>query len=341
MAKAFPTAPIYTSLYDPAGTYPEFAETDVRPLFINRIPGLKRHHRLALPLLAPAFGSSEVVADVAVCSSTGWAHGIRTTGRKIVYCNTPARWLYQSDRYLGGRSGVASLALHALRRPLVRWDQRAAATADVYIANSNAVRRQIEIVYGIDSEFLAPPPSFLPEGPREAIPGLEAGFFLCVSRLLPYKNVDAVVDAFAELGDERLVVVGSGPEEARLRQRAAGNVRLVGSVSDAQLRWLYGGCSALIAASYEDFGLTPLEAAGFGKPTVALRFGGFLDTIVEGETGLYFDHPDAAAIVEKVRAARARAWDAQALAAHTDRFSEPKFVKRLREIAHATLERPR
>src|SRR5205823_12380194 len=111
---------------------------------------------------------------------------------------------------------------------------------------------------------------------------LESGFFLCVSRLLPYKNVGAVVETFAELPSERLVVVGTGPEERRVRTAAAGNVRFLGSVSDEELRWLYGECRGLVAASYEDYGLTPLEAASFGKPSTVLRAGGFLDTVVDG-----------------------------------------------------------
>lgn len=339
IAKAFPGAPIYTSLYDPDGTFPEFRETDVRPFFLNRVPGLRRRHRLALPLLASTFGHSKVVADVTVCSSSGWAHGVRATGRKVVYCHAPARWLYQPDRYLRGRSRATRAALEAMLRPLVRWDRRSAATADLYLANSNAVRQQIAMIYGIDAELLPPPPALPPQGPRQAVNGLNSGFFLLISRLLPYKNVDRVVDAFAELPEERLVVVGSGPEEARLRTRASGNVVFIRSVSDAELRWLYGECSALVAASHEDFGLTPLEAAGLGKPTVALRFGGFLDTIADGATGLFFDEPTAAAIAEKIREARELPWDRQALEAHAERYSEQRFVNRLRDVALEALER--
>src|SRR5437588_3963985 len=98
MTRAFPGAPLYTSLYDPAGTFPEFANVDVRRLSLDSVPLLRRHHRLALGVLAPAFSRLRVHADVAVCSSSGWAHGAHVTGRKIVYCHAPARWLYQPDR---------------------------------------------------------------------------------------------------------------------------------------------------------------------------------------------------------------------------------------------------
>ena len=115
MTRAFPHAPLYTSLYDPRATFPEFGEIDVRTLPINRLPPLRRHHRAALPLLAPSFSSLRISADVVICSSSGWAHGARVEGRKIVYCHTPARWLYQSDRYLRGRSQPVHTAADLLQ----------------------------------------------------------------------------------------------------------------------------------------------------------------------------------------------------------------------------------
>src|SRR3954452_9410805 len=122
LTRAFPEAPLYTSLYDPDGTFPEFGEVDVRPLPLNSIAPLRRRHRAALPLLAPAFSRLRVHADVAVCSSSGWAHGARVDGRKIVYCHTPARWLYQPERYLRARPSPPRLMARGLRRPLLRWD---------------------------------------------------------------------------------------------------------------------------------------------------------------------------------------------------------------------------
>lgn len=181
------------------------------------------------------------------------------------------------------------MGLVALRRPLLAWDARAAAGAHRYLANSSAVRDAIRRIYGLEAEVVHPPPTLDPEGPREEVPGIEAGFVICVARLLPYKNVDAVVRAFADLPRERLVVVGDGPEQRRLKAAAGPNVTFAGRVTDAQLRWLYGACLALIAASREDFGLTPLEAASFGKPSAVLRGGGYLDTVVGHETGLFFD----------------------------------------------------
>jgi glycosyltransferase involved in cell wall biosynthesis len=336
LARAFPDAPLHTSLYEPRTTFPEFADLDVRPLPLNRLGPLRSHHRAALPLLAAAFSRLRVEADVVVCSSSGWAHGARTSGRKIVYCHTPARWLYQADRYLRGRAAGAYAVASTLRAPLVRWDRRAAASADRYLANSSSVAQRIAEVYGTEAEVVPPPPALTPEGPSRPVAGVEPGFVLCVSRLLPYKNVDAVVRAFDTLRDERLVVAGTGPDEAALRALAPANVTFVGRVDDEQLRWLYSLSDLLVAASHEDFGLTPLEAATFGKPSVVLRWGGFLDTVSEGGTGVFFETPTTEAIAAALREARRQPWQHEAIREHAAGFAEPRFIERIRAIVDET-----
>jgi len=332
MLQAFPRAPLYTSLYDAEGTFPEFRGADVRVTGLDRITPLRQHHRLALPLLPATFSRLQVSADVVLCSSSGWAHATRVDGKKVVYCHTPARWLYHDAHYLAERQLAAKAGLAVLRPYLLRWDRRAAATSDRYVANSTVVRDRIRKAYGIDAEVVPPPPALGPRGPTQAVDGLEPGFVLCVSRLLPYKNVDAVIGAFSPAEQEQLVIVGGGPEEDRLRGRAGARVRLLGSVTDEQLRWLYGACAGVVAASYEDYGLTPLEGAAFGKPAAVLRWGGFEDTVAEHKTGIFFERPEVNAIRDAVRELRARDWDSEEIAVHAERFSQQAFVQRLREI---------
>ncbi len=174
-----------------------------------------------------------------------------------------------------------------------------------------------------------------------------------MARLLPYKNVDAVIGAVRELGDRRLVVVGDGPDRARLEglAKAVGTVpssgggatgtpdgageprvRLLGRVDDATLRWLYTNTSALVAASYEDYGLSPLEAGAFGAPSVVLRDGGYLDTVADGVTGTFFDQPDPVEIARAIEEAARTPWDDQALAAHVARFGTGRFLDRIRAV---------
>jgi glycosyltransferase involved in cell wall biosynthesis len=332
MLKAYPTAPLYTTLYSPRTTFPEFQSRIVRTSTINHVPFLRSHHRLALPVLAPTVSRLHVPGSVVLCSSSGWAHGVSSEGRKVVFCYAPARWLYQPDAYLGQGRLVARSALKVLRSSLARWDRRAAFQARRYLAISTLVQRQIREHYGIEAEVLFPPHSMDPKGEQVAVADVESGYFLCVSRLLPYKHVDTIVEAFRDLPRERLVVVGRGPEERRLRSAAPPNVLLLGSVSDAQLRWLYSNATALVAASYEDYGLTPLEAAAFGRPAAVLRWGGYLDTVLEGETGLFFDRPEPALIRRTVMALGHEAFPEDKLQAHAAAFSEERFIARLRVI---------
>lgn len=333
MTRAFPGAPLTVSLHDPAGTFPEFRDVDVRTLAIDRLAPLRRRHRLALPLLAPAFATARVAADVVLCSSSGWAHAIGTRGRKIVYCHSPAKWLWRRDDYLGAHpSRLSALGLSAIAPALRRFDLRAAAGADTYLANSTFIARQIAEVYGIEAEVLHPPAGVAVDGPEQPIAGVEPGFVLTVARLLPYKNVGPTIDAFRLLPGERLVVVGDGPLRDALSAGAPANVTLVGEVDDARLRWLYRHCAALVAASREDFGLTPVEAAAHGKPVAALGWGGFLDTVVPGVTGLHFADAAPRSIAEAVEGVLRGRWDAGAVIGHAGAFAEERFARRLQEV---------
>jgi glycosyltransferase involved in cell wall biosynthesis len=345
MAEAFAGAPLHTTLYEPGSTFPEFEQVDVRASSLNRIAALRSRYRAAMPLLARTVSGMKVDADVLITSSSGWAHGIGVTGRKVVYCHAPARWLYQTDRYLGRhassdlrsrlRRAPAAVVLGALGRGLRAWDMRAARSAHRYIANSTVTRDAIRDAYGIEAEILPPPPALLPDGPELAVEGVEPGYFLCVARLLPYKNVDVVIEAVRRVPGARLVVVGDGPELPRLRRIAEQTpcVQLLGRVPDEQLRWLYRNSSALVAASYEDYGLSPLEAAAFGRPSVVMRAGGYLDTVVPGQTGVFFARPEAEQIAEAMQFAGAVPWDERVLTAHAARFGVERFQARLREIA--------
>jgi glycosyltransferase involved in cell wall biosynthesis len=337
MAKAFPGAPIYTSLYEPDAEFPEFRDLDVRVSPLNRFSILRRNHRWALPFTASAFDRMRIDADVVLCSSAGWAHGVTTRGdaKKIVYCHTPARWLYQSERYLGEGKLMWRAGLRLLRRRLLSWDKRAAASAHLYLANSKAVRDRIRDCYGIEAELLPPPLNLDTSGRREPVAGIEPGYLLCVSRLLPYKNVGQIIDAVGSLDDNvELVVLGTGPEEGRLRALAEPRrVRFLSNVSDENLRWLYANSVALVSASYEDFGLAVVEAASFGKPAAALRWGGFLDSVVEDRTGVFFDEPASTAIAVALRRILSRRWEENDIANHAiSNFGEESFIERLRSI---------
>lgn len=338
LCRAFPDATVHTLFYEPDQTYPEFRDRDIRVSPLNRIGAFRRDPRKALPFLALFASRMRIDADVVIASSSGWAHAFPTSGKRIVYCHSPARWLYLAEDYLGdaGRLDPKRLALAVLGPALRRWDRRAAHGADVYLGNSTVVRQRIKDVYGIDAQTLFPP--FSPdvaEGPQVEIePEISAwaegpGYFLVVSRLQPYKNVDAVIDAFRSMPGKRLLVIGKGPEGERLRAMAPENVRLVEGLTDSQMRWAYGHAQALVCASYEDFGLTPLEAGAHGVPTIALRAGGYLDTIEEGVNGTYFDEATPLCIRSAVQEAPMPE-DREDIRAHVAGFGEDRFIGAIR-----------
>lgn len=334
--RMWPDAPIYTTFYDPEGTFPEFKDAHIVTSPLNRVGLLRKDPRRALPLLPLASSLMHVREPVAVVSTSGWAHGFRYDGATLVYCHTPARWVYLLDDYLGedGRDSIKGRIARVLRPGLRRWDRAAVRRRSRYVANSTVVKERIEDVYGLDGvDLVFPPHSVSTDGPQEPIPGAERmaedGFLLSVARLMPYKHVDVAIEAAARAG-RPLVVIGKGPEEARLRAMAGEDVVFGQDLTDAQLRWAYAHATALIAASHEDFGITPLEASAWGVPTVALRAGGYLDTIVDGVNGVFVDAPTVEVVAEGVDRLLAHDWDRVAMQAHADRFSEVEFGQRIR-----------
>lgn len=339
MARAFPGAPVYTTLYDPGGTYPEFADLDVRTSVLDRVGALRRHHRAALPLLPGAAATVRPTEDVVVTSTSGWAHGFPARGEVVAYCHAPARWLYQSESYLGGPlwRSPSGVALGLLRPGLRAWDRRAARRPARYLCNSRVVRERIRDAYGIEADVVPAPHGMDPAAPREVVPALADwaadGWLLVVSRLLPYKNVDAVVEAVRGT-DQRLVVVGAGPLREALLARLPDNARLVSDLTDAQVRWVYAHARLLLAPSHEDYGLSPLEAAAFGVPSVTLGAGGYLDTVRDGVTGLYVDRPEPEAFRRGIALALDHGFAPEVVRAHAAGFGENAFHARLRaEVA--------
>lgn len=338
LLNAFPGALLVTSMFDSSRSFPGFEQHQVHKLWTDRIKWFRADPRLAMPVLPAAFGFARAPeADVVLCSSSGWAHGLRTDASKIVYCHTPARWLYEEQDYLPevprGLRWAARMSFVFLRR----WDRRAAGRASMYIANSNVVRERIERAYGRPARVIFPPVGIDPDGCLEAVPGLEPGYLLVVSRRRGYKNVEAICEAVEQLPGERLVVVGGAPQ----RTGRPWNERIQGvaGLSDAQMRWLYANAKALVSVSHEDFGLTPIEAYSFGTPAVLLRAGGFLDSSIEGETCVFVDGEDPQSIVDGVRRLNATQFDEQRIRAHAKLFSEASFHEQIRSLIAEVTER--
>jgi glycosyltransferase involved in cell wall biosynthesis len=336
MAGMWPEAPIYTSLYRPESTFEEFRGRDIRTSFLDRLP-VDRGFRNLFPLYPAAFWSfGEIDADLVIASSSGWAHMARAVkdAVHVVYCYTPARWLYRDD-YMksGGRRASRQSLLAPLGGGLRRFDARAARRADTYVAISDVIRQRIRRAYGIDAPVVYPPVNTgrvhpQPRGER----------LLVISRLLPYKRVDLIVAAARKLG-LGLDVVGDGPLLADLRRVAGPGTTFHGPAPEETVVQLLETCSAVCVAGEEDFGIVAVEAQAAGKPVVAYGRGGARETVVDGLTGVLFEEQSVASVVDAVVACGALSTSPEQLAANAARFSVRAFAEGLTRVVAATQER--
>jgi glycosyltransferase involved in cell wall biosynthesis len=260
-----------------------------------------------------------------VSSSSGWAHAVETrpSALHVVYCHTPARWLY-AGHYLG--ASWRQTALKPLVPLLRTWDKSAARRPDLYIANSSTVRERIRMIYGREALIVYPPVDvdrFTPTPRGERL--------LVVSRLLPYKRVDIIVSAATKAG-VGLDVVGAGPALEDLRRMAGPSVKFHGRLDDETVTELMDGCRALCLPGAEDFGITPVEAQAAGKPVVAFGVGGALETVEEGVTGAFFHRHDVTDVLAAIERCDYIETSPSAIAAQAQRFSCTAFHTRLREV---------
>ena len=330
--RTFPNARLVTSCWNPATTFTEFSDYDTETLWTDRVRAFRTDPRRAFPFLGRAFAEHVIDnADIVICSSSGWAHRVTSLAPKIVYCHNPARWLYQPDDYFRGAPRWMQSAFVAGTDGLRHSDAIAADGAAAYLVNSSTVADRVRATYGLDAAVVAPPRGLSPAGPLDPLPGVEPGYLLTISRLRGYKHTERTIEAMTLLPHERLVVVGGRPEWAN------DQVTVVQNVSDAGLRWLYANAAALVAVAHEDFGLTPVEAQAFGTPSVVLRAGGYLDSTVEGSTGVFVNVATPEAIAAGVRECRERAWSPDLIRTVGATYAPEMFRARMLEAVDSVL----
>ena len=329
IARAWPEAPIYTALYDEGIAGNDFPAARVRRSYLARVPLANRYFRALAPFYPRAFETFDLSGyDAIVSSTTSWAKGVRIPSSSIHVCyvNTVSRFAFDYDQY------VAGLTRTPLVRPLVdrlvAWDRAAAMRPTLLVANSRNVATRIRTYYGRRADVLHCPVDV----DRFTVGSGEGDYFLIASRLLPYKRIELAIRA-AALAGVKLLIAGTGPAQTSLKNLARGTTStLLGYVPDLQLNELLGKARAAILPGEEDFGLVPLEAAAAGRPTIAYRGGGALETIVEGETGIFFDAPEAESLAAVLKTFDASCYDARRLRGHAEKFAPPQFVHRLRDI---------
>lgn len=335
LCELFPDAPLHTLLHLPGSVSPVIEDRPIRTSFLQRLPLAARRYRHYLPLFPRAIESFDLGGFDAVLSTSHCvAKGARPApgARHLCYCHSPMRYAWdQYDAYFGGVRPPARWILPAVMRRLRAWDRRTAGRVGRYVANSENVAAKIRRFWDVpadrvgvlhapvDADFFTPsadPP------PRD--------YYLAAGAMVPYKRLDLCIAAFRG-GPRRLVLAGGGPEEARLRALAADDpaVRFAGRPGDEALRDLYRGARALIMPGEEDFGIMPLEAQACGTPVIALARGGALETVVAGETGVFFDRPEAEALRAALDECEAARFDPARLRAHAETFARGRFKARL------------
>jgi glycosyltransferase involved in cell wall biosynthesis len=311
----------------------------VHTSFLQKLPVLRRKHRQLLPLMPLAVEQFDVSGfDLVISSSHAVAKGVITGPHQlhICYCHSPIRyaWDLQHEymRESGMRGPKAWLARYLLHKMRI-WDARTSNGVDTFIANSGFIAKRMEKVYRREASVICPPVDV----GTFALRANKEDFYLAASRMVPYKRMLLIAEAFAAMPDRRLVMVGDGPEFKKVRDVAGANVEVLGYQSSSVLRDLMQRARAFVFAAEEDFGIAPVEAQACGTPVIAYGRGGALETVIDGETGLFFDAQTVPSIVDAIR----RFEDSESsfrphdIRTHAERFGIEQFRDRFARFVTA------
>ncbi len=324
LCDGFPEAPVLTLLHQADAISERINRHPIRTSCLQRIPNIHTHYRHLLPLFPLALRTLRTPpADLLITTSHCVIKGLNRPagGRHLCYCFTPMRyaWLF-FDVYFGGRARRAAAApLLALLRA---WDRRANAGVDRFVGISRHVQDRIRRFYGRESDLVYPPVNTAHWTPDGKAPD---DFDLIVSALVPYKRIDIAVRAYTRAG-RKLKIAGIGGEADKLKALAGPNVEFLGRLSDADILALYRRCRALVFPGEEDFGIVPVEAQACGRPVIALGRGGAVETVLDGVSGVLFADQTEASLLEAVEKSASIDWNADAIRAQAEQFSEARFI---------------
>lgn len=327
----FPDAPVYTSLYSRDHVPAAMQDWDIHVSPVQYIPGAVASHRLWTPFYPAIFSQlSHRIrdVDVVIADTSAWSHHIRPGGDipVIAYCHSPARFLYGDENYLGAAKIPSWLrpVANAIFDGLQGLDRRAARHLTHVVANSAAVQERIRENWGVESTVIHPPVDV--ERFRPITPVPPENWYLVVSRLVPHKWINRAVAACTRAGVP-LKVIGSGRSEGDLRAMAGPTVEFLGELSDEAVVDHMQRCRALILPGIEDFGMTAVEAQAAGRPVIAARGGGALETVIDGKTGFLFDPEDEMDLLTLL--ILNRDWDSEAIRQHAQQFSKQVFWRKM------------
>jgi glycosyltransferase involved in cell wall biosynthesis len=343
LLRIYPQADIFTHVADPARLSPMIRERKITETFVARLPRARRFYQHYLGFMPRALEELDLRGyDLIISSESGPAKGIipPPSARHICYVHSPMRYIWDHYHpYAEGLGRLPRLYFSGLAHRLRQWDVTTAARVDRFVANSSFVAQRVERYYRRNADVVHPPVDL----ETYAAPSEQTAkeYYLFVSQLVPYKRADIVIEAFRDF-DRPLKVVGEGGERAALERDLPTNVELLGRVEQGELPALYQGAKALIFPAEEDFGIVPLEAMACGTPVLAFGRGGVRDSVIEGETGLFFDRQDPRAIRDAVLRFEALLGEHRFVPAclneHARRFGAERFRAEFAAIADAVLD---
>jgi glycosyltransferase involved in cell wall biosynthesis len=302
--------------------------------FIQKMPFAKRHHRNYLPLFPLAIEQFDLTDyDLVLSSSHAFAKGVLTHSNQlhISYVHTPIRYawdLYQqylkeSGLERGLKGMVAKYFLHKIRN----WDVATANRVDHYIANSHYIAQRIKKIYGKDATVIYPPVDV----DKFVLHEQKEDFYLTASRMVPYKKIDLIVEAFSQT-NKKLIVIGTGPEMAKIKNKAGGNIELLGYQSDEVLIEMMQKAKAFVFAAEEDFGIIPVEAQACGTPVISLNKGGTKETVIDKVTGVHFNGQNIVELLNALNKFENLEFNPITIREHALNFSRKRFERELKEF---------
>lgn len=332
LCEMFPDADIFTHVYDPTAVSETIRRHKVETTFISKLPFSKSQYQKYLPFMPRALEELDLTEyDLIISSESGPAKGIvpRPDAFHLCYCHSPMRYLWDHYHSYRSNSGLfARAAFPHIAHRMRQWDATSAMRVDQFVANSAFIAQRIQSYYRRSAEVVAPPVKTKAFAEARQAPG---DFYLAAGEFVAYKKFDIAIEAFNRLG-ARLLVIGAGEEETRLKAMARDNIEFLGRVDFESLKSHFAACQALIFPGEEDFGMIPVEVMATGRPVIALGRGGALDSVVDGKTGVHYQDPSVEGLISAVQRFEDMTFDSDAIQSHANTFNTATFKRRISEI---------